>query len=52
MRKKAIHFNPQRGDGQTRCGRRLAKVEWRHDSKDATCDVCIRMVAHDVQAGA
>jgi hypothetical protein len=48
----AIHWNTDdheypRYVGKVRCGRRLAKVKWRTDPKDATCDTCQRLARRD-----
>lgn len=40
---KAVHFNPEKGNGKATCGRYLRKVEWRTDWADTTCNRCIQL---------
>lgn len=46
-----VHYNTPEVDGKTRCGRRLGRVKWTTDPKDATCNTCNKLVAgtHNLQ---
>lgn len=43
----AIHYNPSQTKGISRCGKKLAHLLWRTDPNDATCNLCIRLIAKD-----
>lgn len=44
---KTRHLNTPKHDGRTRCGRRLASVEWRNDPDDVDCNRCLQLHALD-----
>lgn len=42
---RVTHYNPpDKNDGKTRDGRRLAKVKWSTNINDVTCDRCLQLV--------
>lgn len=47
---RVIHYNPpNRDDGKTRDGRRLAKVKWANNIDDVTCNRCLQLEGKSIR---